>query len=121
MATLRAVTVQEQNAGQFNGVQVDTALIGSAGLVIRSGREAPVYILGGTQTSSLSPVILELTNAKAGDTMTVKKYTTAVVGTGASQIVVVSGSAAGTIVGAIQVGTAAPNQVTAYFDGQVWR
>ena len=121
MATLRAVTVQEQNANQFNGVQVDTALIGSAGLVIRSGREAPVYVVAGTQTSSLSLVILDLANARAGDRMTIKKYTTAVIGTGVSQVQLVSGSSAGAVIGAFQIGTATPNEASGYFDGVAWR
>jgi len=123
MGLLRACVITEQTAGQLNAVQVDTAVYGtSAGaLTIRSGREAKTYIIAGTQTSSLTTVVLDLFNAAAGDTMTVKKYTTAVIGTGAAQLNVVSGSAAGAIVGAIQVGTAAPNQVDAFFDGVQWR
>lgn len=121
MATVKAVTVVEQNANTIAGAQLDSTVIGSAGVAYRIGREAPVVVLTGTQTSSLSPVILELGNAKSGDSFTIKKYTTAVIGTGASQVQVVSGSAAGLIVGAFQVGTASPNQVNAYFDGVAWR
>ena len=122
MGLLRACTIVEQTAGQLNGVQIDTALYGSGSPVnIRSGREAKTYIVAGTQTSSLVQVVLDLFNAAAGDTISVKKYTTAVLGTGAAQIQIVSGSSAGAVIGAIQVGTAAPNQVDAFFDGAAWR
>ena len=122
MGLLRACAIVEQTAGQLNGVQVDTALYGSGSPVsLRSGREAKTYILAGTQTSSLTQVVLDLFNAACGDIMTIKKYTTAVLGTGAAQIQIVSGSAAGAVIGAIQVGTAAPNQVDAFFDGVQWR
>ena len=121
MAIVKACTVKDQNANTLSGVQVDTALIGSAGTRISVGYTGGMYVVAGTQTSSLAPVILDLNNASPGDTITVKKYTTAVIGTGAAQIVVVSGSAAGAVVGAFQVGTASPNQVTAVFDGVQWR
>lgn len=122
MGLLRACTITEQTAGQLNGAQVDTAVYGSGSPInIRSGREAKQYIVAGTQTSSLTQVVLDLFNAACGDTITVKKYTTAVLGTGAAQIQVLSGSSAGAVVGAIQVGTAAPNQVDAFFDGVQWR
>ena len=120
--TLRACTVVEQNVNTLAGAQVDATLFTSAvPVVIRSGREAPHYVLTGTQTSSLAQVVLDLVNAAAGDRFCVKKYTTAVLGTGAAQIQVLSGSAAGAVVGAFQVGTAAPNDVTAVFDGVQWR
>lgn len=121
MANVGATVVTDQNANTINGVEVATALIGSAGVTIANGYTGGCYIVAGTQTSSLSPVILSLGNATQGAEFTVKKYTTAVIGTGAAQIVVVSGSAAGAIVGAFQVGTAAPNEVTAVFDGVQWR
>lgn len=121
MTISRAVTVMEQNANTLAGVQIDTALIGSAGVTYTMGRNAPVIIVAGTQTSSLSPVILDLYNARAGDVMVIKKYTTAVIGTGAAQVQVVSGSAAGAVIGAFQVGTNSPNQVSAFFDGVAWR
>jgi hypothetical protein len=122
MATVKnGAQVTDQNANTLSGVQVDTALIGSAGVVIAKGYTGGMYVVAGTQTSSLSPVILSLQNAFPGDRITVKKYTTAVIGTGASQVVVVSGSAAGAVVGAFQIGTAAPNQVDAVFDGVQWR
>lgn len=121
MASVRTVTAQEVNAETMAGVKIDSTLIGSAGVVYNAQRNAPVVILTGTQTSSLSPVILDLAGAKQGDTFIIKKYTTAVAGTGASQILVVSGSAAGGVVGAFQVGTAAPNEVRAFFDGVAWR
>lgn len=121
MATVKATKVVDQNANTLSGVEVATALISSAGVTIANGYNGPTYVVAGTQTASLSPVILSLNNVAAGDTFVVKKYTTAVIGTGASQVVVVSGSSAGAIVGAFQVGTAAPNQVTAVFDGVQWR
>jgi hypothetical protein len=121
MATVKAVTAQEVNAEILSGVKIDSTLIGSAGVVYNIQRNAPVVILTGTQTASLSPVILDLAGAKQGDTFIIKKYTTAIQGTGASQIHVVSGSSAGAIVGAMQVGTATPNEVRAIFDGVAWR
>ena len=123
MGILRKAVMLEQNVNTLVGVQVDTALIGSAGITVKKGQNASVYIVAGTQTSSLAPVILSLDNAASGDRITVKKYSTAVIGTGAAQVQVLSGSAAGAIVGAFQIGTAAPNEVTAVFDGvaQVWR
>lgn len=121
MATVKATVVKAQNADTLSGVEVATTLIGSAGVRISMGYTGGCYVVAGTQTSSLSPVILDLNNASPGDQITVKKYTTAVIGTGASQVVVVSGSAAGAIVGAFQVGTASPNEVTAVFDGVQWR
>ncbi len=41
--------------------------------------------------------------------------------TGKSAIYGLGGAAAGAVVGAFQVGTAYPNQVTAVFDGVQWR
>ena len=123
MASIKLSGYTEQNANTLAGVQVDTALIGSAGVTYRYGVNPSTIVIAGTQTSSLSPVILDLVNAKHGDQFTIKKYTTAVIGTGASQVNIVSGSSAGAVVGAIQVGTASPNTVIAVFDGvnQVWR
>ena len=121
MATVKTVSAQEQNINTLAGVQIDTALIGSAGVVYTMGRNPPVVVIAGTQTSSLAPVILDLYNARIGDVFTIKKYTTSVLGTGASQINIVSGSAAGAVIGAIQTGTACPNMVIAAFDGVAWR
>jgi hypothetical protein len=121
MATVKVTQVTDQNANTLSGVEVATTLIGSAGVTIGKGYTGGVYIVAGTQTSSLSPVILSLGNASPGDQIVVKKYTTAVIGTGAAQVGVYSGSAAGALVGAFQIGTAAPNQVTAAFDGVQWR
>ena len=121
MATVKLVTVQEQNADMLAGVLVDSTLIGSAGITYRAGRHPGTIVLTGTQTASLAPVILDLANATQGDRFVIKKYTTAVIGTGASQVVVVSGSAAGVIVGAFQIGTNSPAQVSAVFDGVAWR
>ena len=123
MAALKLFGYQEQNINTLAGVQVDTNLIGSGGVTYRYGVNPATIVIAGTQTSSLSPVILDLPNAKHGDQFVIKKYTTAVIGTGASQINIVSGSAAGAVVGAIQVGTASPNTVIAVFDGVnvIWR
>lgn len=121
MATVKMTTVVDQNANTLSGVQVDTNLISSAGTTISVGYTGQMYVVAGTQTSSLSPVILALTNVPVGARIVIKKYTTAVIGTGASQVQVVSGSAAGAVVGAFQIGTAAPNQVEAVFDGVQWR
>jgi len=119
--SVKATVVINQGANTLSGVEVATALIGSAGVVISKGYNGSTYIVAGTQTSSLSPVILALTNASPGDQFLIRKYTTAVIGTGASQVVVQSGSAAGAIIGAFQIGTAAPNEVLATFDGVQWR
>lgn len=121
MATVKFVRADEQNANTLAGVQVDTALIGSAGVVYTAGRNARTVVIAGTQTSSLSPVILDLYGAKHGDVFIIKRYGTSVLGTGASQVQVVSGSAAGAVIGAFQVGTAADNEVVAVFDGVAWR
>lgn len=121
MAKVSATTVVDQNANTLPWVQVDTNLIGSAGTRISAGYMGGMYVVAGTQTSSLSPVILDLNNAQPGAQIVVKKYSTAVIGTGASQVIVVSGSAAGAQVGAFQVGTGGQNQVVAQFDGVQWR
>ena len=121
MAKVSATVVTEQNSKTLDGVEVATALIGSAGVRIANGYTGGMYVVAGTQTSSLAPVILDVNNASPGDMFTVKKYTTAVIGTGASQVVVVNSSAAGAVVGAFQAGTAVPNEVTAVFDGVQWR
>lgn len=121
MATVKLVSVVEQNANTIAGVQNISTIIGSATpTVVRSGREAPIILITGTQTSSLAQIIVENVNAKQGDVMIIKKYSTAVIGTGASQIQVLAGTAAGAVIGAFQVGTAAPNEVRCYFDGVQW-
>ena len=123
MGTLRACTVTEQNANTLAGIQVDTALFGSAvaGATIRAGREAPVYVLAGTQTSSLAVVVLDLVNAAAGDRLVVKKVGTGVIGTGLAQIDVRSGSASGAIVGSIGTAAGTSDEVVGVFDGVQWR
>ena len=61
MALPRACTVMEQNANTIAGYQIDTAIYvgtGVAGTIpIRMGREAPVYILPGTQTAAVVDVL----------------------------------------------------------------
>ena len=123
MGTLRACTVIEQNANTLAGIQVDTALFGSAvaGATIRQGREAPVYVLAGTQTSSLAVVVLDLVNAAAGDQQIVKKIGTGVIGTGLAQIDVRSGSASGAIVGSLGTAAGTSDEVIGTFDGVIWR
>lgn len=123
-APARATTVVEQNTNTIAGVQTDTNVYATAatgGVTIRFGREAPTYIMAGTQTASMTQVVLDLVNAAAGDKFVIKKYTTALLGTGLAQIGIFSGSGAGALVGAL--GTAVNNfaEVTAVFDGVAWR
>jgi hypothetical protein len=121
MGTLRTVSVTEQNVNTLAGVQIDTAVyagLGTGAPVVRSGREAPMYVMAGTQTASNVNVILDLTNASHGATITVKRQvqvlTTAIIS-------VVSGSAAGAECG--RIGASAHGEVTAVFDAlnQVWK
>jgi hypothetical protein len=122
MGPLKACVLIEQNANVMGGgVQVATALIGSGGTTINAVQVGAAYIVAGTQTSSLAQIILDINNTPPGYQFLVRKYTTAVIGTGAAQVQVVSGSAAGAVVGAFQVGTAAPNEIRTIFDGVQWR
>lgn len=119
----RATVVVEQNANTLAGVQTDTNVYATAvtgSVTIRSGREASVYVMAGTQTASLTTVVLDLTNAAAGDRMVVKKLGTSILGTGLAQIQIVSGSAAGQIVGSIGTALGNFNEVTAAFNGVAW-
>ena len=124
MGLLRYPSIQEQNANTLAGVQVDTAVYvgtgsASAGMpVLRYGREAPVYILEGTQTAASVKVCMDNINATHGATMKV------IVGTGAvttSIVSIVTGSQAGPTIRTISSGVG--QEATVVFDGvaKVWR
>lgn len=123
MATVKYLQVDKQNANNLAGVQVSSATYagtntGAGDAVLRVGRESPVFSIVGTQTASSSYIALDLNNAVHGATFTVKRQI-AVMGTGI--IDVVSGSAAGALVGRIPA--SANGVVVAAFDGvaQIWR
>lgn len=119
MATVRSVSVQEQNANAMAGVQVDTAVFigtGSTNPVIQVGRDAPVYVLEGVQTAVTVNVVAGLINAYQGARITVK------IGTGAagtSAFILRNGSFSGAIVSAPSSGVA--REINAVFDGVQWK
>ena len=124
MATVKLVSYEEQNANIIAGVQVDTAVYvgtgsGATGMpVIRVGREAPVYILEGTQTAVGVKVCMDNVNAYHGARQTIK------IGTGAattSIVSIVTGSQAGPTIYTITSGVGRDANVV--YDGvaQTWR
>lgn len=118
MATVKSVSAQEQNTNMIAGVQFDTAVYGTAAPpVLRVGRDAPVYVVAGVQTSVTAIVVLDTANAYHGAQQIVKRGTAV----STSVIDVRSGSAAGVSVG--QITSSAQDEVVAVFDGpaQVWR
>lgn len=122
MATVKLVSVVEQNLTMMQGVQVDTAVYGTATPpIVRVGRdvsgESGVYISAGTQTAATLPIVLDLANAYHGARVTVKRGTNV----GTSVITVVSGSAAGATVSVLSSGVA--DEVIGVYDGfaAVWR
>ena len=121
MATVRFVSVTEQNANTIAGMQVDTAVYvgtGAAGVVtLRMGRTAPSYVLQGTQTAVTLGVVLETENAVHGDQIILKAGTGNPLGT--SILSVRSGGTGGTVI-ATASGAPAANQIYT-FDGVIWR
>lgn len=120
MTAVRLLHVDEINANRSAGVQVDTAVYIGTGAtcpIIRVGREAPVYILEGTQTAQVVNVVAELTNAFAGAAITVRVGTGSVMGT--SIIRVLNGSFAGAVVSQITSGVG--QQATVWYDGVQWK
>lgn len=124
MANLKYNSIREQNANTLAGVQVDTAVYvgtGSAATgmpVIRVGREAPLYIMEGTQTAVTVRVCMDNINAYHGARQTIR------IGTGAattSIVSIVTGSQAGPTIYTITSGVG--REATVVFDGvaQVWR
>lgn len=125
MATLKAVTVIEQNANTLAGSQVTSATFAgtntAADLTIRVGRDSPLVQIVGTQTASRIAVALDTANAYHGAQVVISRNTLTV---GTSLVDVYSGLA-GTgyaTTTAIASGTGAVNFV-AGFDGVagVWR
>ena len=122
MATVKLVSVVEVNAAISQGVQVDTAVYGTASPpIVRVGRDVTgdggVYIQAGTQTAATLPIVLDLFNAYHGAKVTVRKGT----GVGTSVVTVVSGSAGGAVVSLLSSGVA--DEAVAVYDGYagVWR
>ena len=91
MATVKIVSVQEQNANSLGGVMTDTAVYvgtGAAGVpTLRWGREPPVYQLTGTQTAVTLNIVVETLNAVQGATFDIRRGTGATIGTSVVQIV----------------------------------
>lgn len=123
MTTLKLVSVSEQNGNMLAGVQFSSATFvgtntGAGDLVVRWGREAPMISIVGTQTASNSYIALDLFNATHGAAVTIKRQM-ATMGTGI--ITVVSGSAAGAVIGIIPA--SANGNVSCTYDGQaaVWK
>ncbi len=126
MATLKAVSVVEQNGNTLAGAQVTSATyVGTntaADLTIRVGRDAPLVQIVGTQTASRTYVALDTDNAYHGAQVVVSRNTQTP-GTG---IISVFSGAAGTGFSAVEVGNIAASSnglVVAAFDGaaKVWR
>ena len=119
MATVKSFSVVEQNASTLSGVQVDTAVFigtGASCPVIQVGRDAPVYVLEGTQTAVTVNVVAGLINAYQGARINVKIGTGAA-GTSAFQIV--NGSHAGVVVSAIASGVG--REANVVFNGVQWK
>ena len=79
MATVKAVSIVEQNANTLAGVQVTSATyVGTntaADLTLRVGRDAPCVQIVGTQTASTTYVALDTGNAYHGAKFTVTRNT----------------------------------------------
>lgn len=120
MATVKAVTVVEQNGNRAGGVQFETAVFGTAAgaCVFRNGRDGPTIVIAGTQTAVALQVVLELANAAHGDSLVIKRGTQ---GNSTSVLSIVSGSFGGAVIG--QLSSSVQGNVIATFDGfaQAWR
>lgn len=124
MATLRAVSIIEQNASTLQGVVFDTAVYATAGsgaFTVKVGRDVlalGMYVVAGTQTSSNVVVVMDPTNVAHGACVTIKRQNVA---PSTSVITVVTGSAAGVTIGSI--GSSVNGLVETSYDGQngVWR
>ena len=119
MASVKIGSVREQNANRIAGVQIDTAVYvgtGATNPIIQVGRDAPVYVMEGTQTAVIVNVVAGLINAYQGAAITVK------IGTGAvttSAYRILNGSFAGAVVANITSGVG--REATVVFDGVSWR
>lgn len=99
MASIKTVSVVEQNVNTLSSFQVDTAVYvgtGAAGVpFIKVGREAPVYILEGVQTAVVVNVVAEIANAYHGATFNLRRGT----GAGSTSVIqVVNSTTGGTVV-----------------------
>ena len=124
MALLKACTVLEQNANTQAGYQIDTSIYvgtGLAGIIpIRVNREAPVYIIQGTQTAAVVDVVLDTVNAYAGACINVRFGTNSV---GTSTIRLLNATTGGTVI-AQTTANVAPNSehnLFATYDGTSWK
>jgi hypothetical protein len=123
MATVKLVSVVEQNANTLAGAQVSSATYvgtntGAGDVVVRVGREAPRFAIVGTQTASTTYVALDLINAFNGAQVVISRNAPS---PGTGIIDVLSGSGQGALVGRIAAST--NGVVVAGFDGvaNVWR
>jgi hypothetical protein len=125
MATVKLVSVVEQNASMLAGVTVTSATyVGTniaADLVIKVGHDAPVVQIVGTQTASTVYIGLDTANAYHGAQVIIKR----VMGTPGTGVLNVFSGLAGTGFGAIAPIAQGTGNVliVAAFDGaaQVWR
>ena len=94
MATLKAVSIVEQNANTLAGAQVTSATyVGTntaADVTIRVGRDAPAIDIVGTQTASTVYVSMDTGNAYHGAQVVISRNTLL---TGTSIISIFSGAA----------------------------
>ena len=126
MATLKTVSIVEQNANTMAGCQVTSATyVGTntvADLTIKVGKDAPLVQIVGTQTASRTYVALDTANAYHGAQIVVSRNTLTP-GTG---IISVFSGLAGTGFPTAEVGNIPTNVngvVIAAYDGiaGVWR
>lgn len=119
MATVKTVSVTEQNANTIAGVQVDTAVYvgtGAAGVPsLKWGREAPVYEMTGTQTAVTLNIVLDTANAYQGAQFNIRGGTGVAFGTSIVQIV--NATTGGTVVST----SSGVKNIFATFDGTQWR
>lgn len=119
MATVKRVSIVEQNSNTLNGVGVDTAVYigtGATNLHLQVGRDAPVTIIEGTQTAQIVNIVAGGVNAYRGAALTVRLGTGASAGTSIFRFL--NSSFAGAVVGQITSGVG--REMTVVFDGERW-
>lgn len=126
MASLKAVSIVEQNINTLAGAQVTSATyVGTntvADLTIKVGKDSPLINIVGTQTASRTYVALDTANAYHGAQVVVARYAQTP-GTG---IISIFSGLAGTGFTAAEVANIPTNvsgSVTVAYDGVagVWR
>jgi hypothetical protein len=119
MATVKLQSATEQNANTIAGVQIDTAVYVGTGLagvpILRVGRDAPVYVLGGVQTAVTVNIVAEVVNAYHGAQFTIRRGT----GAGSTSVLQVVNAATGGAVVATSSGVQRDTVIT--FNGAAWR